>query len=171
MPREPKGLQQMTKTMNTLRTSILYVSALLLCIVAPRLSAQSTSAQEPQCFSIRVHLNGAQVDGPQVITLKTNQNESTVSLEGGCFRVPPVLFKEKALDVLFTVPKNKVYLSAIAMGFFAGSWDIDLADKKFGREVVLPKHARIREACAVVFHRGEPETAILQTGCRTPNPK
>jgi TonB-like protein len=36
--------------------------------------------------------------------------------------------------------------------------------------VVLPRHARTREACAVVFHVGEPETALSQTGCRTPLP-
>jgi hypothetical protein len=77
------------------------------------------------------------------------------------------LFIEKALDVSFTVPGSRVYLSGIAAGFLAGSWDIDLADKKFGSEVSLPKHARAKEACAVVFHVGEPETALVQTGCRT----
>jgi hypothetical protein len=44
-------------------------------------SAQSATAQESKCFSIHVRLNGKPVDGPQVITLKTNQNESTASLE------------------------------------------------------------------------------------------
>jgi hypothetical protein len=45
------------------------------------LSAQSTPPRGPQCFSIRVRPNGVPVDGPQVITLKTNQSESTASLE------------------------------------------------------------------------------------------
>jgi hypothetical protein len=169
MPREPKRLQQVTKTMSTSRRSILCsVSAFLLCIDAAMLPAQSTTLREPQCFSIHVRLNGTPVDGPQVITLKTKQNERTASLEGGCFKVPPSLLTEKSLDVYFTVPRNKVYLAGIATGFFAGPWDIDLEDKKFGRQVVLPKHARAREACAVVFHVGEPERELVQTGCRTP---
>jgi hypothetical protein len=115
-----------------------------------------------------MRLNGTPVDGPQEITLKTKQRESTASLEAGCFKVPPALLTEKALDVSFTVPGNKVYLSGIATGFFAGPWDIDLADKKFGSEVSLPKHARAREACAVVFNVGEPERRLVQTGCRAP---
>ncbi len=131
-------------------------------------SAQSATAQESKCVSIHVRVNGKAVDGPQVITLKTKQNESTASLDGGCFKVPSALLTEKALDVSFTVPGNKVHLAGIATGFFAGPWDIDLADQKFGSEVSLPKHARAREACAVVFHVGEPETALVQTGCRTP---
>ena len=133
-----------------------------------KLSAQGATPQESHCFSIHVRLNGKPVDGPKAITLKTKQSESTASLEGGCFSVPLDLLKEKALDVSLQVPGNKVYLSAIATGFFAGPWDIDLADKRFGREVSLPQHARTKEACAVVFHVGEPETAVVQTGCRKP---
>jgi hypothetical protein len=114
-----------------------------------------------------VRLNGVPVDGPQVITLKTNQSESTASLEGGCFKVPPALLTEKVLDISFTVPGNRVHLTGIAAGFLTGPWAIDLADKKFGSEVSLPKHARVKEACAVVFHLDEPETGLVQTGCRT----
>ena len=136
---------------------------LLLTAVSPR-----TVPPGPQCFSIHVRLNGTRIDGPQVTSLKTNQNESTASLNEGCFKVPPALLMEKALDVSFRVPGNKVYLSGRATEFFAGPWDIDLADRKFGSEVSLPKHARAREACAVVFHLGDPETALVQTGCRTP---
>lgn len=144
--------------------------ALLLCMAVGAWSAQSATAQESKCFSIHVRLNGKPVDDPQIITLKTKQNESTASLEEGCFNVPPALLTEKALDISFAVPGNRVHLSGIATGFFAGPWDIDLADKKFGSEVSLPKHARAKEACAVVFHVGEPETALVQTGCRRPLP-
>ena|ERR1039457_4949410 len=93
---------------------------------------------------------------------------STASLDAGCFKVPSALLTEKALDVTFTVPGNKIYLVAISSSFFTSPWDIDLADEKFDRDVSLPKHARIKEACAVVFHGGEPENAMTQTGCRTP---
>jgi len=115
-----------------------------------------------------VRLNVTRIDGPKVITLKTKLNESTASVEEGCFNVPPALLIEKALDISFTVSGSRVYLSAIAAGFVSGPWDIDLADKKFGSEVSLPRHGRAKEACAVVFHVGEPETALVQTGCRTP---
>ena len=140
--------------------------ALLLCMAVGTWSAQSAIAQESKCFSIHVRLNGKPVDGPQVITLKTKQNEGTASLEGGCFRVPSALLTEKAVSVFFTVPGNKVYLAAISPSFFAVPWDIEMEDKKFDREVGLPKHARIREACVVTFHGGDPETELVQTGCR-----
>ncbi len=132
------------------------------------LTALSTNTPEPNCFRIRVSLNGNLIDGPDVITLRTKQNESAVALERGCFRVPPALLAEKALDVFFTLPGNKIYLTAIATGFFMDSWDIDLEDKKFTRRSGLPRHARSREACQVVFHGGEPERGLLQTSCRTP---
>lgn len=82
--------------------------------------------------------------------------------------MPAALLSEKALDVFFTVPGNKIYLAGISAGFFADSWDVELEDKKFDQNVGLPKHARIKEAYAVVFHGGEPENGLSQTGCRTP---
>jgi hypothetical protein len=168
MPRELERLQQDAKPMSTRRSILSTVLALLLCMIAAELSVQSATAQESHCFSVHVRLNGKPVDGPQVVTLKTQQGESKASLEEGCFKVPAALLTEKALDISFTVPGNKVYLSGIATGFFAGPWDVDLADKKFADEVSLPKHARAKVACAVVFHVGEPERQIVQTGCRTP---
>ena len=144
----------------------LWSAAFLLCTNAANLYAQAQS--ESPCFAIHVRLNGKPVVGPQALTFKTKEMEKkSVSAEGGCFKVPPAVLHEKAVDVLFTVPGNKVYLSSILSGFFAGEWDIDLADRRFPRDVVLPKHARTREACAVVFHVGEPETARTLTGCRT----
>lgn len=84
--------------------------------------------------------------------------------------MPSAWLTEKTLDISLMVAGSRIYLSGIATGFFAGPWDIDLADKKFGSEISLPKHAHARDACAVVFHVGEPETQIVQTGCRTPLP-
>ncbi len=93
----------------TLRRQIICSLALLLCLDATKLLAQSATSQGTQCFSIHVRLNGKPVDGPQVITLKTKQNESTASLEGGCFRVLPDLLREKTVAVFFTVPGNKIH--------------------------------------------------------------
>jgi hypothetical protein len=148
------------KSENPKNVRVVVFGALLLCTAAARLTAQTVTANESQCFSIHVRLNGKPMDGPQVIMLKSKQNESTTTLDGGCFKVPLALLAEKAIDVSFTLPGSKVYLSGIATGFFAGSWDLDLEDKKFGSD------ARPREACAVVFHVGEPETALVQTRCR-----
>ncbi len=157
--------------MSVLRGSIpCSLLALLFCIAPARLLAQNTTSRSPHCFSIHVRLNGKPIEGPQAITLKTKQGEDTVSLDGGCFTAPAALFADKAVDVFFTVPGNKIYLAAISPSFFTSPWDIDLEDKKFDSDVSLPRHARIREACAVVFHGGEPENALTQTGCRTPLP-
>jgi hypothetical protein len=141
----------------------------LLCASGPNLHAQTgKTTNQNSCFAIHVRLNRKLVDGPQVITLRTKQSESTASLEAGCFRVPTALLTEKAVDVIFTLPGNKIHLVAISPSFFTCPWDIDLEDKKFNRDVGLPKHARIREACVVVFHAGEPENELSQTGCRAP---
>lgn len=130
--------------------------------------AQSTPSN---CFVIRIQLNGELIDGPQAITLRNSSTESKLSLENGCFHLPQSLLAEKTLDIYFTVPKNKVYLQRIAAGFFAGTWDIELEDKKFPKDVSYPKHARVKGLCAAIFHKGdEPEREISQTSCRTPMP-
>jgi hypothetical protein len=86
----------------------------------------------------------------------------------GCFEIPAFVHSEKAVDVFFTVPSNRIYISTIAPEFFAGPWDVELEDHHFGRDIALPKHARVTEVCGVVFHIGEPERAITQAPCRTP---
>ncbi len=125
-------------------------------------------AQDDSCFAIHVRLNGGVVDGPETVTLRTAENESATSLEAGCFKVPPAVFDEKRVDVVFTVPGNRVYLPAVSTGFLVGPWDVELEDRRFGKEVVLPKHTQIKEACVVIFHVGDPETAVVVSRCRTP---
>lgn len=142
-----------------------------LSIAAEALLPQGAKSQASSCLSIQVRLNGELLKGPQAITLRSKQGENTVIVEEGCFKVPPALLAEKALDVVFTVPRNKIHLSAIPIGFFADPWEVDLEDKKFdSSDVVLPKHARVKESCAVLFHVGEPETVISESRCRTPLP-
>jgi hypothetical protein len=146
-------------------------AALLLAMsvlgVEARAQESSRTIATP-CFSIHVRVDGKPVEGPQSIILKTNDAERLAISEAGCLRVPVDLLSQQAVDVIFTVPGNKVHLSAIAPRFFAGPWDVELEDKRFGSEVVLPQRARGNEICAVVFHVGEPETAVTQTSCRTP---
>jgi hypothetical protein len=137
----------------------------IICMSAASLYAQAIG--RTPCFAVHVRLNGKEVAGPQSITFKTKQIEKTTTAVAGCFTVPPSVLNEKIVDVLFSVPKNKVYLSTIPTAFLAGPWDIELEDKRFGSEVVLPKHARTRDVCAVVFHVGEPETVRTLTKCRT----
>jgi hypothetical protein len=161
----------MSKTMSALPRSILCsLWTFLLCTHAVQVSGQSTTSQQAQCFSIRVQLNGKAVEGPQTITLKTKRTESTVSRKGNCFRVPADILAQGKIDVAFAIPGNRVYLSAIDASFLSNSWDIELEDKKFTSEVVLPKHARVKRTCAVTFHVGEPEIQMSQTACRTPIP-
>jgi hypothetical protein len=162
MPREPKGLQQTTMTSWHKLTCFVI---LMLCVSTAKLYAQ-TKGESP-CFTIHVSLNGKPIAEPRSITFKTKEWEKTASVEAGCFKVPPAVLAEKDVDVLFTVPRNRVYLSTIPSGFLVGPWDVQLEDKRFGSDVALPKHARTKEVCAVVFHVGEPETTRTLTGCRT----
>lgn len=140
---------------------------MLLCAGMRKMVAQDPGSGD-QFFRINVQLNGKAITAPTAITLKTKQKKSTVGLEQGCFRLPSELTSEKAVDVSFIVPGNRIYLSRIATGFLSGRWDIDLQDKKFPSDVTLPKGATPKEACTVVFHVGEPETKLVQTGCRKP---
>ena len=83
------------------------------------------------------------------------------------------MLEDKAIDITFTLPMNKIRLSAIRTGFFSVPWDIDLQDKWSGGRMPgerfgIPKHARAKETCLVTFHGGDPEIAMAQTGCRIP---
>lgn len=157
--------------MSTSRRSMLCTVAMLLCFSAATLSAQSATLPASQCFSIHVSLNGKPLDGPQEITLKTKQGEIKASLEQDCFKVPPALLAEKTLDISFTIPGNQIDILIISTGFFTGSWDVELEDKKFGNAVALPKHFRAKKGCVVVFHMGdEPERGLSVMPCRTPVP-
>src|SRR5258706_3837571 len=115
-----------SQIVTTSRKSMLCSFALLLCFNAANLSAQSATSKESQCFGIHVHLNGKPLDRPQVITLKTKQDESTVSLEQGCFKVPSTMLNETAVAVSFTLPGNKIDIGTVATGFFTGVWDVEL---------------------------------------------
>jgi hypothetical protein len=166
MHRAPEGFLQ-----TAMRPSrrLIFLSLVLLAASATGMSAQESGSKSVvPCFSIHVHLNGKVVEDPQRVTIKTKNAEFSTVQEGGCFRVPPEVLREQTVDVLFRVPGNKVHISAVAPGFFAGPWDVELEDKRFGKDLVLPKHARAKDACGVVFHVGEPERAIMQTSCRTP---
>lgn len=133
----------------------------------PLLSAQATNAEH--CVVIHVRLNGKALDGPQSIAIRTKIGEELLPLTAGCFSVPANTFKEARADMTFELAGNRIHLSAIPTGFFVGSWDIELEDQHFGKDVILPKNARIPEACTVVFHVGDPETRMSQGGCRKPS--
>jgi hypothetical protein len=165
MYREPKGFQQRQMTRPLIE--IVLSTILLLCANIGNAQETGKNRVSESCFTIHVRINGKSVEGPQTVTLKVRQAETPVSMDKGCFRIPPALISEKTLDVVFTISRNRIELSGIPTGFFTGPWDLDLADRKFDGDVSLPKHARAKEACAVVFHVGEPETAISQTKCRT----
>jgi hypothetical protein len=57
-------------------------------------------------------------------------------------------------------------MSDIPTEFLNGAWDVDLADKKFAKDVVVPKHASVSEVCAIVFR--DQAQGLSQSQCRTP---
>lgn len=170
MQRKSQGLEQtkidatMTSSLNSVMFFIVFV--LLLSVSAVTANAQSAVPSEDSCFAIHVRLNGKAIDAPQTVILKTRDAEKTAHLDKGCIVVPGSVLKEKEVDVLFTVPGNKLYMSGIQGGFLVGSWDVELEDKRFGKDVVLPHHARTKNTCVVVFHVGEPETVRSFSACR-----
>jgi hypothetical protein len=141
---------------------------LCFCVLPVQLPAQGAAAKAPHCIAINVRLNGQAIDGPQAITLKTRKVENTVSLEKTCFKVPDAVVESELIEVSFTVPGNKIHMSDIPTDFLNGMWDVDLADKKFAKDVAVPKHASASEVCAVVVHGGDAEQSMAQSQCRTP---
>jgi len=131
-------------------------------------STFDASASDPHCFAINVRLNGQSIEGPQSVTLKTRKVENTVSLEQKCFKVPNAVVESELIEITFTVPGNKIHMTDVPADFFDGMWDVDLADKKCGKEVPVPKHASASEICAVVVHSGNSDQSMAQPQCRTP---
>jgi hypothetical protein len=142
--------------------------ALLLCSLPENVSSENTVPIRLPCVTVHVRLSGKSIDAPDVITVRTKDKDTTVSSKDGCLTVPSELLAGKAVDVFFTVPGSRIYLTKISPSFLDAPWDVDLEDKKFGAKSRLPKHARVKEACEVLFHGGEPEIELLQTGCRSP---
>jgi hypothetical protein len=150
------------------RLILLGVSAFLSTSAVSLRAQQGTTFAEKQCFALHVRLNEKPLPDPARVTFKTRNIELAETPENGCFVIPSALRNEKTVDVVFTVPGSKVYLSSFALDFFAGPWNVDLADKKFGGGVPLPKHARVSQTCVVTIHVGEPGTVVAQSPCRTP---
>jgi len=143
-------------------------SLLLPLLVLPAtLLAEGPTAKVPSCFSISVRLNGQSIDGPQVVTLVTRKTENTVSLEQKCFQVSDAILQSELVEVSFTVPGSKIHLAEIPGDFLKGTWEVDLADKKFGKDVTVPKHFNVSEVCALVVHDGDQTQSLSEPGCRT----
>lgn len=140
---------------------------LSLCVHPTKMSAQG-AAPKGRCFAINVHLNGQAVDGPKVVTLKTTKAEDTVSLDKTCFQLPSDMLKSELIEISFTLPGSQIHMADVPTDFFSGQWDVQLADKKFGSDVSVPKNANVSGICAVVFHGGDSEQSLSQPQCRTP---
>jgi hypothetical protein len=141
---------------------------LALCAFSARASAQGLAAKGPQCFAIQVHLNGQPIGGPQQVDLKAHTLENTVTLKDTCFPFPTVMLKSELIQVSFTVAGNSIHMFDVPAEFFTGQWDVELADKKFSRDVTVPEHTNVNEICAVVFRGGNPPQTLSEPHCRTP---
>jgi hypothetical protein len=141
---------------------------LRLTLLALVVAAASAGARANACFAVKVTLNGKAVAGPEAVTFVTKEWKKTVAVERGCVAVPAAAREAKSVDVVFNVAKSRLYISTVSTGFLDGPWDVQLEDKSFGKDVKLPKGARAKDACLVVFHVGEPEIRNAVTPCRTP---
>jgi len=141
--------------------------ALAVCAYPAGLSAQGAAPKGPHCFAIQVHLNGQPIDGPQSVTLKTRKLENTVPLNAQCFAVPSGMLESELIQISFSVPGNNIRMADIPTDFFSGQWDVELADKRFTKDVVVPKHANVSEMCAVVFRGADTDQSLSQPQCRT----
>jgi len=144
------------------------IGCFCLAVLFTTLSAQAATGTDPGCLAINVRLNGQAIAGPQSVTLKTSKVENTVQLDQKCFKVPDAVMQSELIEVSFTVPGSKIHMSDVPVDFLSGMWDVDLADKKFGKEVVVPKHANVGEVCALVVHNGNSDQGFAQPQCRTP---
>jgi hypothetical protein len=152
--------------MKSLINSARWLLALLFWVQASASLAQSGISRTDRCMAIHVQLNGQPLGSPSEIVVKTKTSSDTISGQG-CFNIPPWIFAQQPADVSFEIAGNRIHLSEISTGFFAGSWDIELEDHSFPSGTVVPKNAHITELCGVVFHVGDPEIGMVQTRCRS----
>jgi hypothetical protein len=127
--------------------------------------APSPSVQN-QCFSVHVHLDGRLLDGPSSVTLYGKGIQKTIEKSQGCFHVPAELLLQDFLDISFTVEKNALYLPRISTFRLRTLLDVEIEDKKFTNQYLIPKHSPTREACFVAFEEGEPGVVSMFTHCR-----
>jgi hypothetical protein len=151
-----------------LTTTILCGLGLVLCAFPNRASAQSLAAKGPQCFAIQVHLNGQPISGPQAVDLKTHKMQDTVVLKDTCFPLPSAMLQSELIEVSFTVPGNSIHMSDVPGDFFSGQWIVELADKKFSKNVSVPKNANVSEVCAIEIRGADTAQTIAEPHCRTP---
>jgi hypothetical protein len=144
----------------------LLFGVLVMSIVPGSTFAQGSVVGGPRCFSIRMQLNGQDIAGPQAVTLKVKSAEETVALQNNCFPVPSAMLHSELLELSFTLPGNNIHLSNIPADFFNGSWEIQLADKKFPKSVSIPKHANVAEVCALTV-LADSEQSLAQPQCRS----
>lgn len=141
---------------------------LSLCVPPLTHAAEGPTAQTAHCFSIKVRLNGQPIEGPTAITLKSRNAEDTVSLAGNCFQVPAAIAQSELVEVSFTVPGNKLHMADIPSDFFIGTWEVELADKKFSKDIAVPKRANASEVCALIVRDGDQTQSLAQPQCRAP---
>ena len=120
------------------------------------------------CFAIEVRLNGQPIAGPQAITLYIAKNETSVVRVGKCFPVPAEVVAAKKVYVSFSLERDFIQFGEVPGWFFGRPWDLDLADRRFGKDVRLPKGARVKQTCVLVVHAGEPERVVTTYPCRWP---
>ena len=142
----------------------------LIClgVLCSGLGAQAASAGDLHCFAINVRLNGQPIEGPQSVTFKTRNVENTVALDQKCFKVPDAVLASELIEVSFTVPGSKIHMTDVPPDFLNGMWDLDLADKKFSKDVAVPKHANVGEVCALMVQSEGSSQGLAQPQCRTP---
>jgi len=122
---------------------------------------------ESECLIVHVDLNGHTLSGPELLIFKTLKGEQSVPIVGGCFRVPAGVNQQEFVDVFFAIGRDRIYLSSISTNLLKARWDIELNDRRFNERFVLPKGVRAKNACAITFHIGEPETSSVMAPCRT----
>ncbi len=141
--------------------------ALLLVLIGSFCCVAEAQEQLPHCFSIHLAHESDPVDGPHAITLLDKTQKLTVEERQGKFCIPLEMAMEPALDMSFTLRDDRFYFTRIPTERFGAPWDISYGEKKYAKAASLPK-SKAKKACTVVFHQGEPETAMTTYPCRLP---
>jgi hypothetical protein len=129
-------------------------------------NAQATTPHNEKCFDVRVKLNGRILDGPSHITLLGKEARIEIERSQGCFHVPSDLLKQETLDLTFIIGKDELYMTGIQTFRLETLLDVEIEDKKFYHESLIPKGAQTKQVCYVVYKEGEPEIASIFSRCR-----
>ena len=124
--------------------------------------------------SLTVKLNGKVERLPDAVTLSYDSHSVQVPIRNGHFDIPSEVLTKEKVTFSTTVGTDKIRVTDIYGGKFGSeNWTLILEDRRFDVEFLpMPKGAKVRSSCVLVFESKAGERTILfDSHCRSKSPR